>query len=447
MQKIKSYTTLLFTLFFISLSLSGNGQTKKWTLEDCINYALDNNINVKRQMLLAEQQRNNKKQKKFNILPSIEASGRHSFQSGKTINYDTYSYVNQDYNYEQMSVSGDITLFNGLENLNAIKRSKYDLLAQLESIKEAKYNVTLNVMTNYLNVLSSIEQKRIREEQLKVTLEQIEQTRQQVELGNVAKGELLKIKSQAATERVSLTNAKNDLKIAYLDLMQLMNLDTAANFNIQIPDHLKMKDTSDIRTADNIFSQAVKEYPSIQNARYQLESNKQNLKIQKSRLLPNITFSAYYGTYYNELSNTLFPYETQLKENANLALTLRLNIPIFDKFRKKTSINNAKIDIKDTRYLLEESKQNLHKNIQRARNEATAAYKNYLSNQEAVKSSEETFTYTEERYNLGLVDLVEYRIAKNDLSRAKSDLVYAKYNYIFRLKILDFYLGKELKFN
>jgi len=445
MQKKYLYSIFIIIISLIALSSPGYSQ-EKWNLEKCIDYALEHNINVKRQELLVRQSKNNQKQSKFNALPNISAYGRHSFQSGKTINYDTYSYVNQDYNYEQMSIRSDLTIFDGLENLNLIKKSKFDLLEQLEKNKEARYDVTLNVLTYYLNVLSKIEQQKIKEEQLDVTLKQIEKTKQEVELGDKAKGELLKIKSQAARERVALTNANNELKIASLQLTQLMNLDTVSDFQIEIPDQLKMKDTTNLNPADIIYQKAVKEYPTIQNARYQLKSMKQHLKIQKSKLLPRITFSAYYGTYYNELSNTMFPYETQLKENANLALSLTMNIPIFDKLRKSTNINNAKIDVKDTKYFLEERKQNLHKNIQKARNEAMAAYKNYLSNKEAVKSSEETFIYTKEKFDLGIVDIIEYRLAKNDLSKARSDLIYAKYNYIFRLKILDFYLGKELKF-
>jgi outer membrane protein len=180
-------------------------------------------------------------------------------------------------------------------------------------------------------------------------------------------------------------------------------------------------------------------------AEYQLKSSEKNLDIIKGRRYPQLSLDLQTQTYYNELSNELFPYKQQLEENAYFVVQLTLDIPIFNKMRVQNQINNARLAVEDSRQQLKEYKQNLYKDIQRARNEAIAAYENYQSNKEAVKSMEEAFVYTEEKYDVGLVDIIEYRIAKNNLTRARSDLSNAKYNYIFRLKLLEFYMGQQME--
>jgi outer membrane protein len=282
------------------------------------------------------------------------------------------------------------------------------------------------------------------QEQLDVTMDQIEKTREQVKVGNKAKGDLLEIKAQAARQRVELTRAKNALRMAYVDLAQLMNLDSIRDFRVEIPEDLEIQTEKLIQPADTIYSTSVENFPTIQNARYQLKSSEEYLDITKGRLLPTLSFRSSYYTYYNELSQP--SYAEQIREiNPNLNLQLVLSIPIFDKMRRYNEISNAKLLVKDAQYQLREQKQELFKTIQKAVNEAQAAYEDYQSSRESVESNEEAFKYTREKYDVGLVDAVEFKIATNELSRARSNAANAKYNYIFRLKILEFYLGQEMQ--
>ena len=442
-MKFVEYTVFIGLFFLVFGSLKVGAQ-KEWTLEECINYALENNINIKRQKIAAEQARNDRKQSKWEMAPSISANGSHSFNFGKTINPDNYEYVNQQFQSQSMQANADLTLFDGLETQHTQKMRRYDLMAQLENIETARYNVTLNIVTYYLNVLSQAEQKKIKEEQLDVTMDQITKTREQVKVGNKAKGDLLEIKAQAARERVELTRAKNNLKMAYVDLAQLMNLDTVKNFSVIIPENLELQAEKLIKPADTIYNQSVHEFPTIQNAQYQLKSSQKYLDIMKGRLMPTLSFRTSYYTYYNELSQP--SYADQIKDiNPNLNLQLVLSIPIFDKMRKYNQISNAKLLVKDSKYVLKEQKQELFKTIQKAVNEAESAYEDYQASLESVESNEEAFKYTKEKYDVGLVDAVEYKIAKNELSSARSNTANAKYNYIFRLKILEFYMGREMK--
>jgi len=434
---------LLFTLALMIGMPAGTMAQQTWTLEECINYALDHNINIKRQQVGAEQATNNHQQARKNLLPTASANISHSYNFGKTLNRDEYVYVNQEFQYTDANASASVTVFNGLQKLNTIKQRKYEMLAQLERIEEARYDVTMNIVTYYLTVLSAIEQKNIRQEQLAVTMEQIEQVKEQIKVGKKAKGELLEIKAQAASERADLTNAKNQLAMAYVDLAQVMNLDTIEDFRIEVPQKLEMKGGEQIKPTDTVYTQALSDFPAIQRARYQLEGAKKSLRVTKGSYLPELSFGGGIGSYYSELSKPAFM--KQLRDiNARMGLELSLRIPIFNQFNKQTDVANARLSVQDNKLMLQEQKQNLYKNIQRAHNEAKAAYENYQANLEALESYQEAFSYSEERYEVGMVDAVQYRIAKNDLSRARSNVSRSKYNFIFRLKILEFYMGQTM---
>ncbi len=435
----------LLVMMAVVLTFTQTTQAQKtWSLEKCIDYALENNINIKRQKVGADQATNNHKQARRNMLPSASANVSHSYNFGKTLNRDIYEYVNQEFQYGDASASTSVTVFDGLRKINTIKKRKYEMLAQLQRIEEARYDVTMNVVTYYLMVLSAMEQKDIREEQLAVTMEQIEQVEQQIQVGKKAKGELLEIKAQAASERADLTAAKNELDMAYVDLTQVMNLDTTGQFNIEMPENLQITGKQNIEPTDSVYSRALSDFPSIQRARYELESARKNLKVTKGTYMPELSFGAGISSYFSSLSEPT--YIRQMRDiNVRTGLQLSLSIPIFNQFNRRTTVANARLDVEDNQLMLQEQKQNLYKKIQRAHNEARAAFENYQANREALESYQQAFDYAEERYEVGLVDAVEYRIAKNDLARARSNLSQSKFNFIFRLKILEFYMGKAME--
>jgi outer membrane protein len=263
-------------------------------------------------------------------------------------------------------------------------------------------------------------------------------------VGKKAKGELLEIKAQAASERADLTAAKNELEMAYVDLTQVMNLDTTGQFTIEMPENLQITGKQNIEPTDSVYSRALSDFPSIQRARYELESARKNLKVTKGTYMPELSFGAGISSYFSSLSEPT--YIRQMRDiNVRTGLQLSLSIPIFNQFNRRTNVANARLNVEDNQLMLQEQKQNLYKKIQRAHNEARAAFENYQANREALESYQQAFDYAEERYEVGLVDAVEYRIAKNDLARARSNLSQSKFNFIFRLKILEFYMGKAME--
>jgi len=468
---------ITLTIIIITTLLNASVAQQEWTLEDCIDYALENNISVKRQELAATTADKNHFQSYMELLPNLNINGQHYYNAGKAINYETYEYTDQNFQGGSINLNSEITLFSGLQNFNSIKKSKYDLMAQLESVEKIKNDITLNIATAYLQILLNIELRDNAEQQLNISLDQIEKTKKLVEIGNAAKGDLLQIEAQAAMEKASLTNADNNLKISYLTLSQLLNLDSSEDFQISIPSITDITLAKEPGSVNAIFDEATTILPEIKSAEYNLESSRKNVAISKGTLSPTLSLGYQYGSRYNELSNKLdsmtmgissyptgvtaggqdifnytsqsyyassYPYMDQISDNASHTVYLNLRIPIFNKWRNKNRIEQAKINLSDSRLNLDLQKQNLYKSIQQAKTQATGAMERYKANLEAVQSMEEAFRYTEQKYEVGLVDILEYKTAKNNLNKTKSDLSQAKYEYIFRTKILEFYKGEQI---
>ncbi len=468
---------ITLTIIIITTLLNASVAQQEWTLEDCIDYALENNISVKRQELAATTADKNHFQSYMELLPNLNINGQHYYNAGKAINYETYEYTDQNFQGGSINLNSEITLFSGLQNFNSIKKSKYDLMAQLESVEKIKNDITLNIATAYLQILLNIELRDNAEQQLNISLDQIEKTKKLVEIGNAAKGDLLQIEAQAAMEKASLTNADNNLKISYLTLSQLLNLDSSEDFQISIPSITDITLAKEPGSVNAIFDEATNILPEIKSAEYNLESSRKNVAISKGTLSPTLSLGYQYGSRYNELSNKLdsmtmgissyptgvtaggqdifnytsqsyyassYPYMDQISDNASHTVYLNLRIPIFNKWRNKNRIEQAKINLSDSRLNLDLQKQNLYKSIQQAKTQATGAMERYKANLEAVQSMEEAFRYTEQKYEVGLVDILEYKTAKNNLNKTKSDLSQAKYEYIFRTKILEFYKGEQI---
>jgi len=279
-DKMKFYKSLTLIALSLLLGLSVNAQ-QVWTLEDCINHAIENNISVKRQELTAESAERTFFQSKMELLPTLNSSGQHYYNSGKTLNQETYSYVEDAFQGGNVNLTSEVTLFSGLRNFNTIKKNKFDLQAQLENVEKVKDDITLNVSTAYLQILLNKELRDNAKEQLDVTLEQIEKTKRLVEIGNAAKGDLLQIESQAASEKAALTSAENYLKIAYLDLSQLLNLEEVENFEIMIPEIPDITLSETITNAQDVYNEALSFLPQIKSAEYNVQSNKKSLAIAK----------------------------------------------------------------------------------------------------------------------------------------------------------------------
>ena len=461
---------------FIMLFISQLNAQKNWTLQECIEYAHEHNIQVKQQKLSTEINETTLKESKLDALPSLNAGASHNFSYGRALDETTYEYTeNQEVQSSNFSVNSSVTLFQGFQKWNRIKQNKFLLKSELANLEQLKNDISLNVASAYLQILFNKELVEVSQNQLEITQQQIERTQKLVEAGSLARGSLLEIKSQAANEELNLVNAQNQLETSFLNLTQLLELDSIGNFDIVRPDFSEIDKDLPLKSVDSIFSAAAEVLPRVESAEYNLEAKEKALDVAKGGLSPSLSLSFAYGSRYSSIRDKLtgyneetipigetvsgegviatqrFPtysdyaFSDQIQDNANTSIMLSLSIPIFNGLKANYSVDNARVSKLNAEYSLESTKNNLYKDIQSARSDALSAWKKYEAAKKTVKSMEESFKYTKQKFEVGLVNSVEYNTAKNNLTKAKSDLLQAKYEYIFKTRILDFYQGKQLE--
>ncbi|MGM0621893.1 MAG: TolC family protein [Bacteroidota bacterium] len=438
---------ILFTaVLFFGASTISEAQ-EEWTLQKCIDYALENNIQIKRQELNTQYSRNQVSQAQADRLPNLNAGASNNFSFGRSLNNDN---VYENVNSTQLTgyVNSNLTLFNGFTLQNTIEQSRLDLQAAIEDLEKTKDDIILNIAAAYLEVLFAEELALIAEAQIEVTKQQIDRTQKLIEAGSLARGALLDIEAQLAREELQMVNDKNRVKLAYLNLYQLLELPVEKSFKIKEPVLPEVKANVTMAHSFDVFSNAVKIRPEIEAARLRVESAKRQLDIVKGNRYPNLSFGANYNNQYYNIMNSEFeqlPFGEQLKSNSRYGFGFNLNIPIFNRFQVKNGVSNAKLQIADYEYQLQTSRNMLRKDIEQAYTNALAALNRYVSSEKAVESTREAFRYTEEKFNVGMVNSVEYNQSKNNLTIAQSELLQARYEYIFRAKILDFYNGVPIE--
>lgn len=448
----------LLSLVVIILSLAAVNAQEKWNLEKCINYAKEHNIDLQIRKLDAEVQANNTAQSKLDLLPSVNGSSSYNFSYGRTLRADnTYGDINTQSG--SLGISASVSLFNGFQKQNSIKQNKLDLEASLQDVEKAKEDMALNITSSYLNILFNKELLQIAKEKLKVTQLQIKRSEVLVEAGTLPKGTLMEQNAQAAREELEIVNATNNLDLNLLDLAQLLDLKNPESFDIEIPELPVLNATRSMIDPESVFINALEFRPEMKAAKYRLESSEKGLIIAKGQRAPSLSMSGYWGSSYSKdfaeygsnasgapiVIREEMKLSDQLSNRENKAFGFNLSIPIFNGGTVNRNIANAKININRYKLNMENSKNILRKEIQQAHANAKAAMNKYFSSETAVSSTEEAFRYTEEKFNLGLVNSVDYNQEKNNLFQAKSNLLQAKYEYIFRTKILDFYNGIEIK--
>lgn len=446
-----------------------------WTLEKCISYALENNIQVKQYKLNADYQANIYGQSRAELLPSLNGSIDQNFVFGRSVNPYTNVITEDNYRSNNFVLSGSLNLFDGFQTVHNIKKNKFELMSSLQEVEKMKNDISLNIATAYLQILYNKEQLAISKNQLDITKQQIERTRKLVDAGTLPKGSLLEIEAQEANETLQVITGKNNVESALLGLRQTLELADSVNFDIAIPELGQFAIVQVSDSIDFIYNQALN-LPQIKAAEYKVESSKHQLLSAKGSLSPRLSLGATFSTGYSNLRKkyeagtpfeqeigylqgdpsqrvmTLMPdynevdygFAPQLKDNASRYFSLRLTIPIFNNFQVKNAIGNSKIALDNSLYNLQLAKNQLHKEIQTATHQANASYAQYQGSFKAVEAMKESFKYTKQKFDLGLLNSVDYNLAKNNLNKAESELLQAKYQYIFRLKILDFYKGKPI---
>ena len=445
---MKKFLILIFTCL---LSSQGSifSQQKTWSLEECVKYAIENNIQIKQQAIQTAVQKNSLDLSKFQLLPSLNGQASHSYSFGRALDQNTYTFFNQTLQSDYFYLGGSMQVFNGLQNYNSIQKNKYQVLASEQDLKNISDNVALNVALVYLQVLLNKELAAANENQLNITLQQIEKTRKLVDAGSVAKGNLLQIEAQAAQEELSLITMKNQLETSILTLTQLLELKTPAGFEVVVPEINVDANAIVTGDIDEIYAIAEKNRPDIKSSELNLTASQYALKIAKGGRSPQLSLNYSLNSRYTYLSNVpgIESFNTQLKNNKNSGVGLSLNIPILNGWQVNKNISNSKLNVETSQYTLEGTKKQLYKSIQQAYTDAVASLKKYNVSIKAIASTEESFRYTEQKFNVGMVTPVDYNAAKTQLLKSQSDMAQAKYEFIFKTKVLDFYKGLPITLN
>lgn len=440
-------TIYLITCAALLSAAQGRAQQpeKIWTLEECIQYAIEHNIDLKQRV---QEQKNAEVElntSKNSWLPSVNASLGENFGFGRSTAKDG-TIVDENSSNTSFNVQLSMPLFDGLKIPNDIAAKKLNLQASFETLNKAKDDLSVNVASYYLQVLYNKELQRIARLQVELSAEQVTKTEAMVNAGKLPLSQLYDIKAQLAKDEVTLTEADNNVKLALLDLSQSLELERLANFDIQTPE---IRDAvaeymGSILPPDNIYDHAVTFKPQIKEQQYLLESQKKMLKVAQSEFYPKLNFGAGYSTgYYSSYKGLSF--SDQLDRNGQKTIGFNLSIPLFNRFQIRNSVRTIRIGIHTRELMMENTKKTLYKEIQQAYYNATAAQEKYTASDKSVVASKEAFHYAQERYDAGKSTVFEFNEAKTKYAQSLAEQAQAKYNFIFRAKILDFYNGTPIR--
>lgn len=434
-MKISIFNTLTLAL---ALFLAGTALSQdKWTLERCINHARENNLQIKKQSVAVGQAGNNLTASKLEYLPTLNASMNHNMSWGRSVNLNDLEIIENKLSQStSLNISGSVPLFEGLRKQNNIKSSRIQLELAGTNIEKLKDEISISIAQAFLQVLLCKEIERCALESYSSMEAQLRRTQELVDAGSQAFSTLLEIQAQLANEKVQAVTASNNLRANMLALTQLLDVADSGNFDIEAPEIESMIPELAAYDVEEIYATALG-LPSIRSAELSLEYSILQYKIQKGAALPTISFNAGYGTYYSDSQTT--PFFTQFDNNRNPSMGFGLSIPIFNNWKSNAAIRNARLNVKNSEIDLQIQQQNLRKEIQQACDGALASHEKMIAAKENLKSAKEAFSYTKEKFDLGMLNGTDYTVAKTNLFKAESEYLQNKYQYIFQIKILDYY--------
>ena len=414
-------------------------------LETAVEVALKNNLTLKRSELNQLSNEATLLQNQGSRYPSLTAGGSSNFNWGRSINPATNLFETQRIGNINLNASSNATLFNGGRINNTVNQTKTILEQGLFNIEATKNTITLNVINYYVNVVFNQEQVKISENQLKTTQDQLARTTKLVDAGSLPYSDQLDLQAQLATNNVDLINAKATLNGSLLTLAQALQIPYTSDFEIEKPE-LTVDDTFMVtESSSTIYQTAVETMPEIKAASLGVLSAEYGIKMAKAGYYPTLSIFGNLGTNYVDLYEAKFG--EQLDINFSQAAGLQLSVPIFSRMNNKASVQRANVQKSLAEVAELEAKNQLRQDIETAFTNALASEQSYQASLTRIKSLEESFRIAQQRFELGAINSVDFQVAQNNLFSAQSQLVYDKYTYIFRVKVLDFYLGNPINLN
>jgi outer membrane protein len=440
-------TKFLAIITLIAFSFTGLSQ-KKWDLKEAVEHAIKNNISIKQQALSLETFNEDIVGAKGNFLPNLSGSTGGNLNFGSTIDPVSNGRISSTSFSSSYSLRSGVTVFNGYRLLNSYKRSQLNVLNGKLELQRIKDDISLRVVNSYLNILFAKENLAVSKVQAEISKKQIEVAKNQVEAGSKPKGELLNAQSAYANDLQTIVSLENTLNIALLGLAQLLQVDPN-NFDVARIDVGAPTASLLYRSSDAVYRKAVETRPEILQRKIGIESGKLDIKIAKSGFLPTVTASASAGTNFSHRFADVFAgtndfFFNQLNNNFGYGVGFSVNIPIFSRFQNKVNLNKALINNDKNKLFLESEKLSLQQTIQRAFLDAKAALKSYEAAKLSLDAQQEAFKNAQQRYTFEAITSFEFDQVRNRLVNAESALIRAKYDYVFKSKVLKFYYGESV---
>lgn len=411
-------------------------KSKLWTLQQCVDTALANNRNVKQQILTKKTREISYDQARKNLLPNLNGSASQNWNFGRSLTVDN-TYQSTNSSQASFGLSTGITIFDGFKMKRNIDLAKSEMYASEADLEKIKQDITVNVAAGFLQILLNKELLQIAVDQLDLTKTKIEQRKALVASGKMAEGELYDLIAQESKEELNRLRADNTLKLSLLDLAQFLELENFENLDIVAPSNLSESDLHFL-SAEEVLQSALTHRPEIKGAEYRLKSSLYNVQIAKGSYYPTLTFGANYGTNYYNISNIPNKsFSQQIKDNKSTSFGFNLQVPIFNKFATRNNVRSAEISVKSNYIAVDNAKLELKKTIQQAYYNALGAKSRWEAANKSEIASREAYRFTNQKYEAGRATLYELYQSKSNLTQVLSEQAQAKYEYFFRVKLLE----------
>lgn len=449
-NKIRNHIGFIFMLL---VGLNMKAQTKKWTIEECVNYALEHNISIKQSELDTKLAAIDKKTAIGNFLPSLNAGASHSWNIGLNQNITTGLLENQTTQFTSASLSSNIAIYNGLQNQNRLRRAKMAVLASQYQLTKMQDDISLFVANAFLDILFNKENLKVQQNQLDYDTKQLTRTEELVNSGSVARGDLLDMKATIASDNQKIVAAENALLLSKLSLVQLLQLDDFQNFDVVDQNYEPQESPTMLETTETIFEKAKQERIEMKIAKSNLELAQRDIKIARGAYQPSLTGFYSFSTRASYSDRITFdannnpiisgplPLFDQFSNNKGHNFGLQLNIPIFNGFAARSNVERSKVNLEKSKNAFSQAETDLEKNVYTAFTNATGALKTYDSALLTLSARQEAFNYAKEKYAVGLMNAFDYNQSQTLFANAQSDAIRAKYDYIFKVKVVELYFG------
>ena len=476
-------TILISCLLFNAGTYAQQGSSidNVWSLQRCVQFAIDHNISIKQDSLTARLARNTLLQSRLSQLPAISANGSYGRSFGRSINPTTNQFLDANYNFVSATGNGNLLLFGWMQVRNTIERNKYSMQASLADLDQLRDDVSLNVANGFLAAVLAQEQINVSKNQVALSQAQLDQTKAFADAGRLPELNVAQLESQVATDSANLINAIAAFNSSILDLKTLLNLDFSTPFSIQVPD---MEVAEQMMVShmlpEEIYQKARMHFGSIKGSELRVKAADKGVAAAKGNLYPQFTLGYQVGTnwasnyqtvkygdtvsvptpYYTYGSGTTknyvyqdypvpiistTPFGSQLNNNFRQSVFLSMNVPIFNGWQSQYNVRQAKIGLAQQQLNEYNAELTLKQNVYKAHNNAMNSIQKYYAAKRADIAAKRALDFAQKRYDLGLTSTVDLLVTQNQEFAAAANLVSAKYNLIFSLKVIDYYLGKELK--